>query len=243
MKYTRFFGKILCLILLFHITSCGSGKEEQSHFLTEQEWEYDNLSCMEILSFQKDGRFSYYEACGNPMANWERYETYSYDDDTGIITVHGEGVEDSEIAILRHTEGKLLVSIGGVIKEFHMNSDVPYLFSNMRNKLSGYSAYLAIGDIYDDMIEVAPSDFDVDAGGLESVRKEKLTETAIFYQLHEEVIHSEEEGDKVTTEFTELNREDVARSEDNSFSYGFVWYNDNLEITKIIYYGSVENWE
>lgn len=251
MKQKKFLGTILCLILVLSVTACGSGevkkkKSTYPDFLTGKDWEYNTLSCTEILHFHKDGGFAYYEACGNPVGNSDCYETYSYDEEAEIVTAHGydDSVEDMKIAVLRYTDDSLLVSIDGVIKEFYEDNEVPSLIGDMYEKVEGYSAYMAIGDIHDGMIETAPSDFDADAGGLELVRKEKLSDTAVFYWLYEEIIHQEgEESDEITTEFTELKREEVAHSEDNSFNSGYIWYDENLQITKIVYYGSLEIWE
>lgn len=250
MKQKKFLSIILCFTLLLSTVACSGegqkGKGTYPDFLTEKDWEYNTLSCTEILHFHKDGGFSYYEACGNPVGNSDCYETYFYDEDTGIVTAYGydESVEDMEIAVLRYTEDSLLVCIEGAIKEFYTNHYAPSLMGDMYEKVEGYSAYVAIGDINDGMIETAPSNFDVDAGGRDLIREEKLSETAEFYQLYEEIIHPEgEEPDKITTEFTELKREDVSRSEDNSFSSGYIWYDDNLEIIKIVYYGLLEIWE
>lgn len=249
MKKRKLLSIILCLTLIVSTTSCRIEKEqseEYPEFLTEREWEYNTLSCSEMLRFHKNGTFSYYEACGNPVGNSDCYERYSYNGETGIVTVYGydDSVEPFEIAILRHTEDSLLVCIEGKIKEFCVDNCAPGLMGDMYENVEGYSAYMSIGDIHGDMIETAPSDFDVDAGGLELVREEKLSKEAVFYRMYEECVHSAgEEADQIKTEFTEVNREDIACSEDNSFSSGYVWYNENLEITKIVYYGSMEIWE
>ena len=269
MKKKVFFSTILCLVLLFGVTACDNrddkaqderseqevqGEEEKQEtrdeiypdFLTKKDWKYNTLSCTEKLHFQEDGTFSYYEACGNPVGNSDCYETYSYDEDKGIVTAYGcdDSVEDLEIVVLRYTEESLLVSIDGAIKAFYTDNEVPSPIGDTLDKVEGYSAYMAIGNIKDGMIETAPANIDVDAGGLELVREEKLSETALFYSLYEQITHLEGEApDKINTEFTELKREDVVQSEDNSFNYGYVWYNEDLEITKIVYYGLLENWE
>lgn len=269
MKEKAFLNMILCVMLLFCVTACGSrenkelekqgeqnvqgeqqvqGQKDETYpdFLTNKDWKYDTLSCTEILHFGADGQFSYYDDSGNPVGNSDCYETYSYDEEKNIATAHGidDSVEDLEIAVLRYTEDSLLVSIDGAIKEFYTYDEVPSLISDMLDKMEGYSAYMAIGSIKDGMIETAPANFDVDAGGLKLVREEKLSKTASFYSLYEIITHLEgEQPDKIETEFAELKREDVAQSEDNSFNYGYVWYNEDLEITKIIYYGLLENWE
>lgn len=248
--------KLGCIALLLSVVlsfiACGKEGGENvltkkdTDFLTEKHWEYNILTCTEVLFFGEDGRFSYYETCGNPVGDYDMYDTYSYDAEKKIITAHGcdSTVEDKEIEVLRHVEGSLLVRVDGVIKEFCTDNDVPSPITDKYDELEGYSAYLAIRNIENGMIETAPAYMDMDAGGKALIREEKLADTVEFYNLYEELIHPEgEEPDKMSSEFTKLQMEDVAYSEDNSFSAGYVWYNDDLEITKIVYYGSMEIWE
>ena len=159
---------------------------------------------------------------------------YGYDD----------SIEDLEIVVLRHTNDSLLVSIEGKIKEFYTYSEVPNVNDDMYEEVRDYSAYTAIGNIAEGMIKTAPSNVDMDAGGRELVREEKLSDDVVFYQLNEEIIHMEgDEPDRTTAEYKELSREDAVQLGENGFSTGFVWYDDNLEITKIVYYGVLEIYE
>ena len=258
-KLKKYLCMVLCLMMVISCVACGqsdgdstkgeSSKEPESDadFLTEKRWEYNTLSCTEVLYLGEDGTFSYYETCGNPVGNSDLYETYSYDKEKKIITAHGSDneVEDMEITVLRYVKDSLLLRIGGNIKEFCVKNDVPTpMDSNMYEKLEGYCAYLALRNIEKGMIETAPAYVDMDAGGRKLIREEKLAETVEFYDLYEELVHPDgDKPDERKVEFKELVLEDVALSEDNSFSAGYVWYNDDLEIVKIVYYGSMEIWE
>lgn len=251
----------LLLITLLFVTACGRGNggisteagtetgtetESDTDFLTEKRWEYNTLSCTEVLVFDKEGTFSYYETCGNPVGDSDMYETYSYDKEKQVITVHSsdDSLEDMEIEVLRYVKDSLLVRINGSIKEFERNNDVPTPVSDVHDKLEGYSTYLALRNIENGMIETAPAYVDMDAGGRKFIREEKLADTVEIFNLYEKIVHPDgEKPDELTTEFSELTIEDVAYSEDNSFSAGYVWYNDDLEIIKIVYYGSMEIWE
>lgn len=252
MKNKRaFLSIILCLILLFGVTACdniGSKKSKGAYpdFLINRDWEYNTISCAEILRFREDGTFSYYEVCGNPVGDSDCYETYSYDEGTGTITAYGydDSIEDLEIDVLRYTNDSLLVSIEGVIKEFYTYSEVPNVSDDMYEQVRDYSAYTAIGNISDGMIKTAPSNVDMDAGGRELVREEKLSDEVLFYQIDEKIVHVKgDEPDRTTVEYAELSREDAVQLGENGFSAGFIWYDDNLEITKIVYYGLLEIWE
>ena len=174
------------------------------------------------------------------------YETYSYDKESQVITVHSsdDSFEDVEIEVLRYVKDSLLVRIDGTIKEFCRNNDVPTPISDVLAQLEGYSAYLSLRNIEDGMIETALPYIDMDSGGRKYIREEKLADTVEIYNLYEKIVHPDgDKPDEITTEFTELTIEDVAYSEDNSFGAGYVWYNDNLEIEKIVYYGYMEIWE
>lgn len=251
MKQRVFLGIMLSLLLLVCVTGCGdAGAKKQKgmypDFLINRNWEYNTLSCTEMLRFYEEGRFSYYETCGNPVGDSDCYETYSYNEDTCTITAYGydDSIEDMEIAVLRYTDDSLLVSIEGMIKEFYTYSEVPNVNDDMYEEVQDYSAYIAIGNVADGMIKTAPSYVDMDAGGRELVREEKLSDDVLFYQLSEEIIHVEgDEPDKTKVEYMELSLEDAIQLGENGFSAGFVWYNENLEITKIVYYGLLEIWE
>lgn len=248
MKQRIFLSVMLSLILLFLVTGCvdiGNKKQKgvYPNFLINRNWEYDTLSCTEVLHFYEDGEFAYYEVCGNPVGDSDCYETYSYDEETSTVTVYGydDSIDDMEIVILRYTNDSLLVSIEGVIKEFYTYNDVPSINGDMYDEVKGYSAYVAIGNISDDMIETAPSNVDMDAGGRDLVREEKLSDEVTFYQLNEDIVRVEgDEPDRTTVEYTELSREDVVQLGKNGFSSAYIWYDNNLEIKKIVYYGLLE---
>ena len=214
-------------------------------FLTEKTWEYNTMTCTEVLSFGDDGSFSYYETCGNPVADSDLYDTYSYDEKTSIITVYGyeEGMEEIKIEVLRYTEDSLLVRMEDKIKEFYVDSEVPNLSGEEEyDDLVGYSAYVAIIDVEQNTIKTAPYGYDPDAGGKETLREERLAEDVVFFDLFIKTVYTEE--DSVTTiSYEELSHMDATNDEDNSFGIGYIWYNDDLEIEKVIYYGALEVWE
>lgn len=248
-----FYMKMLCkrlaglgmvILLLLTISGCRQEKGTYPEFLTGKDWQYNTLVCMEVLHFSDEGNFSYYETCGNPVGDSDLYETYSYDEETGVITVYGyeKGMEEKQIKVLRYTEDSLLVEMEDGIKEFYVDGQVPSLSGDEYEYVAGYSGYAAIISIDGNRIKTASSGYDPDAGGEETIREEKLAEDAVFHELYMETVHTEEE-DTASFEYTELTLADAAYSADNSFKIGFVWYNEDLEIEKIVFYGALEIWE
>lgn len=81
----------------------------------------------EFIRFYKDGSFSYYCACGNPVDNADLCEYYTYDkEDNKIELVCYDGVPKKEknIKILTATKDKLKIEINGEIREFTRTKEI-----------------------------------------------------------------------------------------------------------------------
>lgn len=81
----------------------------------------------EFIRFTKDGSFSYYCACGNPVDNYDLCEYYTYDKENNKIElVCYDGVTEKEknIKILTATKDKLKIEINGEIREFTQTKEI-----------------------------------------------------------------------------------------------------------------------
>lgn len=81
----------------------------------------------EFIRFVKDGSFSYYCACGNPVDNSDLCEYYTYDKENNKIElVCYDGVPEKEknIKILTATKDKLKIEINGEIREFTRTKEI-----------------------------------------------------------------------------------------------------------------------
>ena len=121
------FTIILCGVMVFCLTGCGSIKEKNkekdysNYSFTDVSWTRDAENDVETIVFKSNGRFVYYCSCGNPVNDSDLCETYSYNDDTKEITL--DCLEETEetvtnIKIVNSTETALELDFNGEIRKF-----------------------------------------------------------------------------------------------------------------------------
>jgi uncharacterized lipoprotein YehR (DUF1307 family) len=121
------FAIILCGVMVFSLTGCGSIKEKNkekdysNYSFTDVSWTRDAENDVETIVFKSNGRFVYYCSCGNPVNDSDLCETYSYNDDTKEIIL--DCLEETEetvtnIKIVNSTETVLELDFNGEIRRF-----------------------------------------------------------------------------------------------------------------------------
>lgn len=117
--YRQIISVILCLIIAVSLIGCGK-KSDDAEFIGVQ-WtrttEYDT----EYLSFNSDGSFSYYCACGDPQNDSDLIESYSYDEEKRLITFDTIGKTESmvtEVKVVEYDNEHLKLDFDGDIREF-----------------------------------------------------------------------------------------------------------------------------
>lgn len=117
--YRQIISVILCLIIAVSLIGCGK-KSDDAEFIGVQ-WtrttEYDT----EYLSFNSDGSFSYYCACGDPQNDSDLIESYSYDEEKQLITFDTIGKTESmvtEVKVVEYDSEHLKLDFDGDIREF-----------------------------------------------------------------------------------------------------------------------------
>ena len=243
MKWRNGLFTIVSIVFVFMISGCEEERQLNCpEFLTEKGWEYQNNVCSENIWFGKDGAFSYYESCGNPVGDSDLYEEYSYDEETGIITVYPSeaGMDEIQIGVLRYDEKSLLLNFDEGIKEFCIDYSIPYLEAEANDYMKDYSSYAAIIHREEDTIVTAPSYYDGDiAKHREKLqRQENLAKDVEYYELYIETMETEEEVTQ-NHEYTKLSDKEVDQLLEGTLGLGFVWYNDDVEIEKIVFYGEI----
>lgn len=234
---------VMCAVLcLFVLAGCSDNRHPD--FLTENNWGYDNKKCAESIYFGEDGEFIYSEACGSPVGNYDVYDEYAYDEKTQTITlVPCEGNSDKELVkVLHYDEASLMLQIGGKVKEFYAENNVPDVEDRFLDDIEGYSGYNAICKIEDGQIYVGPSEFDGDAQSEEVFRPYKMAQKITFESLSVKTVYK---GDTENSTFdhSKLTQKEVESDLENQFQIGFVWYNEDLEVTKVLFYGTTEVYE
>ena len=149
------------------------------------------------------------------------------------------------IKVLRLEKSRLLLDIDGDVKEFFDKKDkliaggAPQNLSyDTDNVVSGFSSYLAIIGKDGAKIVTAPANYDGDDPEFKEYElSEKLADNTEFYSWTYNV---DETGKSVNIEShcRKLTEKGAYRLIDSGAAVGFIWYNENAEITKIVFWGS-----
>lgn len=246
MKKLTVFILIICMTVF---TGCGERQTSKDNveFLTSSEywWFYDEVTGeSEKMSFNEDFTFYWGCECGEPVGNSDCFELYDYDKETQIIRLYNDYDDYSmEMKVLDYSDYHLLLEQEGEIKDY--TSDESGLdVDNSEEYFGGYNMHAWIVDASDEAAVVGPSDYDGDIEYPDNAMKEyPLAEDIAFYDLQ---IMTRILDDEDNTEITKTNYRPLDRKEGLDLldgSYGFIWFNDDMEIEKITYFGEIINWE
>lgn len=249
---------ILVSVLCIGISGCGnkgadkSVKDEAYALLAAGEWaHYDpNIGEMEILHFTEEDEFYYHCACGEPIGDSDLYDKYFYDGN-GKIAIRcsfDKDIKEIDTEILYLDEKTLFIRMGEDIIEFFNEEKVKSIWEdgNLYNcdtcieYMRDNDAYDAVVEIREDELVISPTDYDADvsesAGYLRNV---KIAEDAEFYELKvDSVVNDSGILEKHACTYNELSKEDVVNMLDASDAAAYIWYNDEVEISKIVFYGA-----
>lgn len=245
---------LICLAFIFLLAGCASGGHSDKpndsapantkihpSFLTDHEWIHYNFD-PETISFQKDGTYAYYCACGNAVGDSDLFDSYSYNEDTSEITLSPVETDHHIIRVLRYEKSRLLLAFDDGITEFIdandplMNMNAPDISYDSNNYTEGYSSYIAIIDHNETSFTTAPADYDKNNPNYESyLLTEKKTDNTKYY-LWTMQITQEESGDTISHNLQELSEEQVNTMLSEGPQSAYIWYNSNMEIEKILFF-------
>jgi len=234
----------IMVVCIFCITGCGdkTGSVKDSEFLTASEYwyHYDEVTGEnEKMSFSEDFTFYWGCECGEPVGNSDCYDLFDYDKETSVINLYND-YDDMTMAmeVLDYSDYHLLLRVDGKIKNYtsgySYSSDGPEIIDSEKY-LEGYSGEFSFLDANADEIVLGPFDYDGDIEYPENAMKtykfsgdvEAYTLTAFIKIKDGEVVES-------TVDYEKISVDDIIEYG----GYGFVWFNDELEISKILIYGA-----
>lgn len=229
---------IIVVVLGIMLVGC-----KNNDFLTEHDWIHYDSACDEIISFGTDGHFAYYTTDGSPVGDSDLYDQYSYNSNSRKIILKPKG--DISIQVLRYEKSRLLLDINGDIKEFFDEKDKlitgsapKNLAYDTDNTVTGFSSYLAILNKNGSKITTAPADYDGDDPEFKEYElSETLSDHAEFYLWTYNVDQSQEPMITEST-YNKLSENESTNIIRNGSAIGFVWYNAQAKITKIVFFGS-----
>lgn len=240
---------ILCLMMVTAMvcfTGCDARQASKGdvEFLTSSEywWFYDEVTGeSEKMSFNDDFTFYWGCECGEPVGNSDCYELYDYDKESQVIKLYNDYDDFSmEMKVLDYSDYHLLLEQDGEIKDYtYLDSEIDV--EDSEKYFKDYNMHSWIVDANEEEVVIGPMNYDGDVEYPDNAMKAySLADDIVFYALDIKKVISEE-NETCDVSYENLSREEGLERLDGS--YGFIWFNEDMEIEKITYYGELINWE
>ena len=194
------------------------------------------------MSFNEDFTFYWGCECGEPVGNSDCFELYDYDKETQIIRLYNDYDDYSmEMKVLDYSDYHLLLEQEGEIKDYtSLRCEIEV--ENAEKYFKDYNMYGSIVDNTAEEAVIGPYDYDGDVEYPDNVLKAyPLADDIVFYDLQVKKTVYDDESEYCETTYNELSHEEGMACMDSGF--GFIWFNENMEIEKITYFGEIINWE
>ena len=236
------------LMCVFLMVGCGEKKATFPEELVDKDWLfYDGVAGESlVMNFHSDGTYSYHCSCGEPVGNSDLYELYEFDPETSIITLSNDYDDNtSEIEVICYNEHHMMVKVDGEIKDFNLvefDTTSNFYWMEGEQYFSGYQSFSRIIEMNEEEVKCAPLGYDS-----QGMYSEGPFET---YKLAADVEYSEltitswrttdgelENEDRYEKSFKEFNEEDLAYVRENGGGTAFLWFNDQMEIEKVLFWG------
>ena len=231
-------------------TGCSKTKDKFEKILTSSEWNYYNYNgCSEVFMFEENGHVAYDCKGGFPVGDLDLYDNYKYRDDK--ILLKGEG-RSKAIEVIRYSEAHILLNIDGKMKDFYSDEPLraffkdkdfcrkyPDIDAKYHNYLEEYSGYNTITDTNEEGVTLNVPCYDGEMKDLEKYNeKYKFANDVEIYNMNVITLTSEKES-KSTYEITKLDLKTLEQYT-NEIATGFIWFNEEGEVYKILLYGETE---
>lgn len=232
---------ILCTTIVFSLFLLTGCHKEQAEFLTASEYwyHYDEVTGEnEKMRFNEDFTFYWGCECGEPIGDSDCYELFDYDNETSIIRLYN-GYDDMsmELELLDYSDYHILLKIEGEIKAYTY-SDTGIELENSEKYMSGYSGEFTFLEADTEEIILGPFDYDGDVEYPDNATKTyKFADDAEFHTLFTFTQIKDGEVDENTVDYEEITIEEALYHIEYGAG-GFVWFDDELQVNKILIYGA-----
>ena len=241
-KNLHFIYSIVLLALLM-ITGCSNqtAPAQNIEFLTASEYwyHYDEVTSeCEKMSFHEDFSFYWGCECGEPIGDSDCYELFDFDEETSIIKLYNDYDDMSmELEVLGYSDYHLLLKIDGEIKNYTY-ADTGIELSESEKYMEGYSGEFSILEGTAEEIVLGPFDYDGDV--------EYPDNAKVSYKLSADVetqtlftFTKIKDGEIVenTVDYEEISLDEAVENIEYG-GCGLIWFNDNLEVSKLLFYGA-----
>ena len=248
-----FLSIVILSLSLISCTEKASGDDEnitvpkEARFLIGS-WERVDEADAYHFNLKKDNGFSFYCDCGNSVGSADCYDTFEYLKDEQIIRAYDLADKECYQDYKLYLYGKnfIIIDVDGVMMEFWLKGAdcIPTdAFKHCGELLKDFTSFRYMSDISDTELTLVPPYYD---GDIKEHREEKiklkLASDVKFSSF--DVFTVNKDGVETTTyEQGDMTLEEVKYLLDATLGGGFVWLNENLEVTKVLFYGELYNWE
>ncbi len=243
----KLFVLVIGLVMIFSFAGCGDGHTSKGgeEILTASEYWYyfDEVTGeTEKMSFSDDGTFYWGCECGEPIGDSDLLELYDYDAKNKIIKLYNDYDDYSmEMEVLDYSDYHLLLRIDGEIKDYtYSDPDVigSLNVENTEKYLAGYDGVFHTTGGDEDSAILTLHDYDGDAEYPENAFKEyTFADDVEFYSLDVKTSIKNEEVVSHNEDYMEIDKESAVVAMDGGSV--FVWFDDDLKISKMLFYGAV----
>ena len=231
------------LLVLFMVTGCSNSTSSSKDvsFLTSSEYwyHYDEVTGEnEKMSFHEDLTFYWGCECGEPIGDSDCYELFDFDEETSIIKLYNDYDDMSmELEVLGYSDYHLLLKVDGEIKNYTY-ADTGIELAESEKYMEGYSGEFAILEGTAEEIVLGPFDYDGDV--------EYPDNAKVSYKLAADVetqtlftFTKIKDGEVVenTVDYKEISLDEAVENMEYG-GCGLIWFNDNLEVSKLLFYGA-----
>ena len=226
------------LIVLLLLTGCGNNNASTKDidFLTASEawYHYDETSNeYEKIVFHDDFTFSW--DCSDASNN---YDQFNYDKETSIVHLYNDSDDQSmELEVLDYSDYHLLLKIDGKIKDYayaKTGIDVP----DSEKYLSEYSGEFAVLNGTAEEVVLGPFDYDGDEDYPDNaIKTYKFADDAKACTLFTFTQIKDGKVVENTVDYEEISLEEAAYHMEYG-GCGLIWFDDELQVSKILLYGA-----
>lgn len=237
---------VMALMIVFVLAGCGGQKasSEDVEFLTAAEpwYHYDEVTGEnEVMHFSEDFSFYWGCECGEPVGYSDLLELYDYDTETGIIKLYNNFDNTSmEIKVHDYSDYHLLLEIEGEIKDYtYIDTCIEdgLDLDQLEEYMTDYSGEFTITEGNAENVTLTHFNYDGDVDYPDNAFKTyEITKDAEFYYL--DVFTHFKDGEMVehNVDHGELTREDLDLWMESGSAV--VWFDKDLKISKMMFYGA-----
>lgn len=236
---------IVCLVLM---TGCAKSTDvsKGGEFLLASEYWYhfdEVRGEFEKMRFNEDTSFYWGCECGEPVGDSDCYERFAFDAKTSSLRLYNDFDDMSmEMEVLDYSDGHILLRMDGEIKDYTseaMELNVMNHELDHEMYMDGYSGAFYMLDGNDEEVVLGPFDYDGDVTYPDNAKKTyTFSDDVEVYTLF--VFTKVRDGQVIESK---VDYEAISVSEAvDQMEYGvggFVWFDDQVKVNKMVLYGEI----